>query len=121
MAIDIEKSFAEFLIDRGHLSPEKFVEAAHGVIESSKPVHSCVSPDEMVEIIRVQAEQGVGFKTACQSLDLWTDEKEAALRAVLRRESKSFVSELVVVGAIAVNDITGLLDEYLGYIYEEAV
>ena len=86
------KHFGNFLVDRGIISSSQLVQSLFEQLQSTPPsiviLHNrdCLGTQEVLDILSLQNEEQVDFRSACGELGLWEERFEKVLQSEISRE-----------------------------------
>lgn len=112
------KLFGEFLVDKGLITEEQLLEMVMQQVESAPSLPELIrkldllTGRELLKVFKRQAQRGLEFRAAAQSLGLWNEELEQKVRKSLSLERKPIGEILVMQGVLQQQELPHLLDEY---------
>lgn len=114
------KLFGEFLIEKGLINKEQLAEA---LVEQIRTMPSYVElvwrkklieVDNLFRVLKIQSEQGVGFREAMTALGLWNEELDRVLQSEVRAARIPLGQILVQQQQLDLGAVTKALDDFLG-------
>jgi|GEM_PF-3105971 len=112
------KLFGEFLVDKGLITEDQLLEVVMQQVASAPSLPELLRKldllpgRDLLKVFKRQAQRGLEFRTAAQSLGLWSEELEEKVRKSLSLERKPIGEILVSQGVLQQKELPYLLDEY---------
>ncbi|MBF0315350.1 MAG: response regulator [Oligoflexia bacterium] len=114
----MKKLFGEYLIEKKIVSAEQLLAALIEQIHSMPTLVDIVnqkkllSANELLSVIRVQMEQRVEFRSACETLGLWNPILEESIQKELDCHRRPIGELLVKRGSLCLETLISAMDDY---------